>query len=166
MNFKVKERSIDEKDIFRLESCRNDCWSRVHLVCRWCGSGDRGLAPLNDQLEQVVAAEENAGVKTSGADSRQKDVEPSGAGTDSKTAAKSTQAGQIEPASNAKDSMSDQDQGAAGSGIADHIAPSSASGQPSSPLVPPQAEGVSQQLQQKLLLTVQRSHQRLRIHPD
>ena len=129
----------------------------------FAGGADQGIEgwrPLNDQLEQVVAAEENAGVKTSGADSRQKDVEPSGAGTDSKTAAKSTQAGQIEPASNAKDSMSDQDQGAAGSGIADHIAPSSASGQPSSPLVPPQAEGVSQQLQRKLLLTVQRSHQR------
>lgn len=118
----------------------------------FAGGADQGIEgwqPLNDQLEQVVAAEENAGVKTSGADSRQKDVEPSGAGTDSKTAAKSTQAGQIEPASNAKDSMPDQDQGAAGSGIADHTAPSSASGQPSSPLVPPQAEGVSQQLQQQ-----------------
>lgn len=111
--------------------------------------GIEGWQPLNDQLEQVLAAEENAGVKTSGADSRQKDVEPSGAGTDSKTAAKSTQAGQIEPASNAKDSMPDQDQGAAGSGIADHTASSSASGQPSSPLVPPQVEGVTQHLQQQ-----------------
>lgn len=111
--------------------------------------GIEGWQPLNDQLEQVVSAEENAGVKTSGVDSRQKDVEPSEAGTDSKTAAKSTQAGQIEPASNAKDSMPDQDQGAAGSGIADHTAPSSASGQPSSPLVPPQAEGVTQHLQQQ-----------------
>ncbi|MGE7827343.1 ComEA family DNA-binding protein [Paenibacillus sp. NPDC093718] len=120
------------------------------LFAAGADQGIEGWQPLNDQLEQVVAAEENAGVKTSGADSRHKDVDPSEAGTDSKTDAKSTQAGHIEPASNAKDSsMPDQDQGAAGSGIADHTALSSASGQPSSPPVPPQAEGVSQQLQQQ-----------------
>lgn len=121
----------------------------------FAGGADQGIEdwqPLNDQLEQVVAAGENAGVKTSGADSRHKDVESSEAGrTDSKPAAKSTQTGHIEPASNsnAKDSIPDQDQGAAGSGIADHTALSSASGQPSSPPVPPQAEGVGQQLQQQ-----------------
>ncbi len=113
--------------------------------------GIEGWQPLNDQLEQVVAAEENAGVKKSGADSLHEDVESSEAGTDSKPVEKSTQTVHIEPASNsnAKDSMPDQDQGAAGSGLADHTAPSSASGQPSSPPLPPQAEGVSQQLQQQ-----------------
>ncbi|RAR43969.1 helix-hairpin-helix domain-containing protein [Paenibacillus sp. MDMC362] len=121
----------------------------------FAGGADQGIEgwqPLNDQLEQVVAAEENKGVKTSEADSLQKNVELSEAGTDSKPADKSTQTMHIEPASNshAKDTMPDQDQGAAGSGLADHTAPSSVSGQPSSPPVPPpQAEGVSQQLQQQ-----------------
>ncbi|MGG3311447.1 helix-hairpin-helix domain-containing protein [Paenibacillus lautus] len=115
--------------------------------------GIEGWQPLNDQLEQVVAAEENAGVKTSGADSRHKDVEPAGASAepeaDVKNAAKTAQAGQIEPAHNAKEPMPNQDQGAAGSSTADHIAPSSTSGQSASTSVPPQAEGVGQQLQQQ-----------------
>lgn len=115
--------------------------------------GIDGWQPLNDQLEQVVAAEENAGVKTSGADSRHKEIESAGAstepGADSKNAAKTAQAGQIEPAHNGKDPMPNQDQGAAGSSTADHIAPSSTSGQSASSSVPPQAEGVGQQLQQQ-----------------
>ncbi|MEC0202531.1 helix-hairpin-helix domain-containing protein [Paenibacillus lautus] len=123
----------------------------------FAGGTDRGIEgwqPLNDQLEQVVAIEDNAGVKTSGTDSRHKDVEPveasAEAGTDSKNAAaKTAQAGQIEPASNAKDPMPNHDQGAAGSSIADHTAPSSASSQSASSSVPPQAEGVGQQLQQQ-----------------
>lgn len=114
--------------------------------------GIEGWQPLNDQLEQVVAVEENTGVKASGADSRHKDVEPSEvsaeAGTNSKDAAMTAQAGQMEPpAHNAKDPLPNQDQGGAGSSTADHTAPSSTSGQSASSSVPPQAEGVGQQLQ-------------------
>ncbi|PJN53458.1 hypothetical protein PAEVO_01750 [Paenibacillus sp. GM2FR] len=122
----------------------------------FAGGTDRGIEgwqPLNDQLEQVVAIEDNAGVKTSGADSRHKNVEQAEAsaeaGTDSKNAAKTAQAGQIEPASNVKDPMPNHDQGAGGSSIADHTAPSSISAQSASSSVPPQAEDVGQQLQQQ-----------------
>ncbi|MGG4342787.1 ComEA family DNA-binding protein [Paenibacillus lautus] len=122
----------------------------------FAGGTNQGIEdwqPLNDQLEQVVAVEENSGVKTSGADSRHKDVESAGAsiepGADSNNAAKTAQAGQIEPAHNAEDPMPNQDQGAAGSSTADQTASSSTSGQSASASVPPQAEGVGQQLQQQ-----------------
>lgn len=92
--------------------------------------GIEGWQPLNEQLEQVMTMEESAGPKALASDSRDKDLAPADARTDSSDAAKTAQGGQGEPATNTKEPMASLDPAAAaGNGQAAETSPSSASAQ-------------------------------------
>ena len=123
---------MDETDIFRLESCRNACRLRAHLVCRRYGTGDRGLAAVK---RTAGASHDDGGERgREGAWFRFRDKDEGGAAApangrmDSSEAAKTVQDGQSEPVTNAKEPVPSLDPAAAaGNGQAAETSPSSAS---------------------------------------